>query len=215
MVLCTAWPLASLLLRGEVPREDELLALLPAVKLAAVFLLVRMTVLDQRQLVRVMRIIIWSGFGIALIAIAQTLRVGPVIDFLSTYTPAEQTSEIAARGSTTLASSIATGDVIAIGLILVIACAARGLLGRRERLIAGLVLAAGVLAAGQFSTWIAALVAAALILHQYPTCAGGRSASSRSRASRCWSGRRRSSPGSRASARDTACRGAGSGAGTT
>ena len=168
VLLCTAWPLASLLLRGEVPREDELLALLPAVKLAAVFLLVRMTVLDQRQLVRVMRIIIWSAFGIALIAIAQTLHVGPVIDFLSTYTPAEQTSEIAARGSTTLASSIATGDVIAIGLILVIACAARGLLGRRERLIAGLVLAAGVLAAGQFSTWIAALVAAVLILHQYP-----------------------------------------------
>jgi hypothetical protein len=168
VLLCTAWPLASLFLRGEVPSEDELAALLPAVKLAAVFLLVRMTVLDQRQLVRVMRIIIWSGFGIALIAIAQTLHVGPVIDFLSTYTPAEQTSEIAARGSTTLASSIATGDVIAIGLILVIACAARGLLGRRERLIAGLVLAAGVLAAGQFSTWIAALVAAVLILHQYP-----------------------------------------------
>ena len=168
VLLCTAWPLASLLLRGQVPSEDELAALLPAGKLAAVFLLVRMTVLDQRQLVRVMRIIIWSGFGIALIAIAQTLHVGPVIDFLSTYTPAEQTSEIAARGSTTLASSIATGDVIAIGLILVIACAARGLLGRRERLIAGLVLAAGVLAAGQFSTWIAALVAAVLILHQYP-----------------------------------------------
>jgi hypothetical protein len=168
VLLCTAWSLASLLLRGEVPREDELLALLPVVKLAAVFLLVRMTVLDQQQLVRVMRIIIWSAFGIAVIAIAQTLRVPPVLDFLSTYTPAEQTSEIAERGTTTLASSIGTGDVIAIGLVLVIACGVRELLGRRERLVAGLVLAAGVLAAGQFSTWIAALVAAALILHQYP-----------------------------------------------
>jgi hypothetical protein len=168
VLLCTAWPAASLLLRGHVPAEDELAALLPAGKLAAVFLLVRMTVLDRRQLVRVVRIIIWSAVGIALIAIAQTLRVGPVLDFLSTYTPAEQTSEIAARGSTTLASSIATGDVIAIGLILAITCAARGLLGRKERLVAGVVLAAGVLAAGQFSTWIAALVAAALILHQYP-----------------------------------------------
>jgi hypothetical protein len=168
VLLCTAWPLASLLLRGEVPREDELAALLPAGKLAAVFLLVRMTVLDQRQLVRVMRIIVWSASGIALIAIAQTLRVPQVIDFLGTYMPAEQSSEIAARGSTTLSSSIATGDVIAIGLILVITCAVRGLLGRTERLVAGLVLAAGVLAAGQFSTWIAALVGGALILHQYP-----------------------------------------------
>jgi hypothetical protein len=168
VVLCTAWPPASLLLRGEVPAQDELAALLPAAKLVAVLLLVRMTVLDQRQLVRVVRIIVWSASGVALIAIAQTLRVPPVLDFLSTYAPAEQSSEIAARGSTTLASSIATGDLIAIGLILVITCGVRGLLGRRERLAAGLILAAGVLAAGQFSTWIAALIAAALILHQYP-----------------------------------------------
>jgi hypothetical protein len=168
VLLCTAWPLVSLLLRGELPLEEELLAVLPAGKLAAVFLLVRITVLDQRQLIRVMRIMIWSAFGIALIAIAQTLRVPPVLDFLSTYAPAEQTSDIAERGTTTLASSIATGDLITIGLVLVIACAVRGLLGRRERLLAGLVLGAGVLAAGQFSTWISALVAAALILYQYP-----------------------------------------------
>jgi hypothetical protein len=168
VLLCTAWPLASMLLRGEVPEPDELFAALPMAKLGAVFLLVRMTVLDQRQLLRVVRIIVWSASGIALIAIAQTLRVPPVLDFLSTYTPDEQTSAIAARGSTTLASSIATGDVITIGLVLVIACGVRGLLGRRERIVAGLVLGAGVLAAGQFSTWISALIAAALILHQYP-----------------------------------------------
>jgi hypothetical protein len=168
VLLSTIWPLTSMLVRGEAPQQDEVLAVFPVCKLAALFLLVRMTVLDTRQLLRVVRIIVWTGVGIALIAIAQTLKVPPVLDFLSAYSPDEQASEIAARGSTTFASSIATGDVITIGLVLVVACGVRGILGRPERLVAGLVLGAGVLAAGQFSTWISAVIAAALILHQYP-----------------------------------------------
>jgi hypothetical protein len=45
----------------------------------------------------------------------------------------------------------------------------RGLLDRRERLGLGLVLGAGVLATGQFSTWISAVVAAGLILWRFTT----------------------------------------------
>lgn len=168
VVLCTIWPLASMLLRGAAPHADDLAAVLPICKLAALYLLVRTTVVDTGQLVRMVRIIIWSAVGIALIAIAQTAGVPPVIDFLSAYAPGEGASEIAERGTTTLASSIATGDVITIGLILVIASGVRGVLGGRERLVAGLVLGAGVLAAGQFSTWISALIAAVLILQRYP-----------------------------------------------
>ena len=168
VLLCTAWPLASLLLRGEVPREDELLALLPAAKLAAVFLLVRMTVLDQHQLVRVMRIIDLVGVRDR----AHRDRPDPARvpgARLPEHLHARRADLRDRRAGQHDAGVLDRhGDVIAIGLILVIACAARGLLGRRERLVAGLVLAAGVLAAGQFSTWIAALVAAVLILHQYP-----------------------------------------------
>jgi hypothetical protein len=168
VLLATAWPLASLLLRGGSPGVGDLTALLPVVKLAVVFLLVRATVLEQDQLVRLIRIMVWSSVAIAAIAIAQTLGVPPVLDALSSFSPDETASEISARGSTTLASSIATGDVITIGLVLVVASGVRGILRRREQLAAGLVLGAGVLAAGQFSTWISALIAAALVLHMYP-----------------------------------------------
>jgi hypothetical protein len=50
----------------------------------------------------------------------------------------------------------------------VLCCGARGLLGRRERLILALTLGTGVFAAGQFSTWIAALVGFALIAWRFP-----------------------------------------------
>jgi hypothetical protein len=51
----------------------------------------------------------------------------------------------------------------------VICCGVRGLLDRRERLALGLALGVGVLAAGQFSTWISAVVVAGLILWRFST----------------------------------------------
>ena len=84
------------------------------------------------------------------------------------WAPTEASGELAERGATTLSSPIATGDYIIFSLVLVICCAARGLLGGRERLMLGLVLAAGVLATGQFSTWISAAVAAVLIGWRLP-----------------------------------------------
>jgi hypothetical protein len=83
------------------------------------------------------------------------------------WTPDSNAAALAERGTTTLASAIATGDYIIICLTLVICCGVRGLLDRRERLGLGLVLGAGVLAAGQFSTWISAVVAAGLILWRF------------------------------------------------
>ena len=84
------------------------------------------------------------------------------------WAPTEASGELAEHGATTLSSPIATGDYIIFSLVLVICCAARGLLGGRERLMLGLVLAAGVLATGQFSTWISAAVAAVLIGWRLP-----------------------------------------------
>jgi hypothetical protein len=168
VLLSTIWPLASMLLRATTPQASDLLAVLPVCKLTALLLLVRTTVVEPAQLVRLIRIVAWTATAIAAIAILQTLGVGPVVHLLGAISPGEQTSELTARGSTTLASSIATGDVIIIGLTLVIASGMNGVLGRRERLVAGFVLGAGALAAGQFSTWISALVAAVLLLHLFP-----------------------------------------------
>lgn len=169
LLMSTVWPLASLMLRGHLPVASDLVAVLPICKLVAIYLLVRLTVSTQDQLVRCIRLIIWPGAVVAVIAILQTLAVGPVLAILgAVWAPTEAAGELAERGATTLSSPIATGDYIIFSLVLVICCAARGLLGRRERLGLGLVLSAGVLAAGQFSTWISAAVAAVLILGRFP-----------------------------------------------
>jgi hypothetical protein len=140
----------------------------------AIYLLVRFTVSTEAQLVRCFRLIIWPGAVVAVIAIMQTLHFGPVVAMLQTvWAPDSNPAALAERGSTTLASPIATGDYIIICLTLIVCCGMRGLLDRRERLGLGLVLGAGVLATGQFSTWISAVVAAGLILWRFSSVRHG------------------------------------------
>jgi hypothetical protein len=170
LLASTAWPLLSMLLRGHVPASSDLAAVLPVCKLVAIYLLVRFSVSTEAQLVRCFRLIIWPGAVVAVIAILQTLHFGPVVSMLQTiWAPDSNPAALAERGSTTLASPIATGDYIIICLTLIVCCGMRGLLDRRERLGLGLVLGAGVLATGQFSTWISAVVAAGLILWRFTT----------------------------------------------
>lgn len=169
LVMSTVWPIASLMLRGQAPVVSDLVAVLPVVKLAAIYLLVRCTVATEVQLVRCIRLIIWPGALVAVIAILQTVGFGPVVAALeAVWSPDVTSAAIAERGTTTLSSPIATGDYIIFSLVLVICCATRGILDRRERLWLGVVLCAGVLASGQFSTWISAAVAAALLLWRFP-----------------------------------------------
>lgn len=168
-VLSTVWPLTWILLRGRAPEPIEFAAVLPICKLVALLVLVRLAVSTHEQLVRCIRLVVWPASAVALIAILQTLNVAPVISILQTlWTPEEGDSELTNRGTSTLSSSIATGDYLVIGAILLLCCSVRGLLHARERLILGLVLGAGILASGQFSTWIAAAVAGILALHQIP-----------------------------------------------
>ncbi|MGH3809715.1 MAG: hypothetical protein ACRDRU_24450 [Pseudonocardiaceae bacterium] len=168
LLMSTAWPLLSFMLRGQTPVTSDLAAVLPVCKLVVVYLLVRFSVTTEAQLVRCFRLIIWPGAVVAVIAILQTLHVGPVVSMLHAFwTPDSNVAALAERGTTTLGSPLATGDYIIICLTLVICCGARGLLDRRERLALGLILGAGVLAAGQFSTWISAVVAAGIILWRF------------------------------------------------
>jgi hypothetical protein len=121
------------------------------------------------ELLRLGRIITWTASVIAVMGVLQTLSFPPVIAFLATYWTAEQDmSELSERGGTTFASPIATGDYIVLALALLLALAVRGLVSRREQLVVGLILVAGTLAAGQFSTWASAGVVGAAMLYQYP-----------------------------------------------
>src|SRR5690606_19737892 len=140
VVMSTIWPIASLLLREHVVTFGELLAVSPIIKLTAFVVLVRVTVTTSVRLMWCVRLVAWPAMVLAVLAIAQTLGVGPVVAALSTWWPAASEGE---RGSSTLSSSIATGDYIVIALTLVICCGVRNVLGRRERLLLGLVLGAG------------------------------------------------------------------------
>ena len=131
-------------------------------------LLVRTTVRTPTQVLWCIRLIIGGAVGIATVAILQTLSIGPVLALLDTWWP------IGPGGSWTRAArrrsnAIATGDYIMIGLTLLVTSGVRGLLGRWTRVGAGLVLAPGLLAAGQFSTWLGALLVGALLVWRLPT----------------------------------------------
>lgn len=166
VVLSTLWPVVSMLLRGVVPAVSDLAAALPVAKLAAFLLLVRLTVRTDAQLLVVARLVMWPAAVLAVVAVLQTLGVGPVVDVLATlWNDGRDPAELTERGTTTLASSIATGDYVVLAMALLAALAVRDRLGRREAVALGLLLGAGVLAAGQFSTWAAAAVVAAVLLH--------------------------------------------------
>src|SRR4029079_12210063 len=99
-------------------------------------------------LVRLARVITWPAAAIATIAVLQTLQFPPVLSLLlGTYWPITTApSEVLSRGTTTLASPIATGDYVLLAAALLIALGVRGLVSRREVLIVGAVLAAGAFA---------------------------------------------------------------------
>ncbi len=170
VLLATLWPIVSLMLRGNVPKTTDLAAVLPAIKLGGILLLVRTTVGTRAQLLRCVRLIVWTAAVIAAIAVLQTVRFAPVLALLEIWWSVGVDAEhLGNRGSTTLGHSIATGDYVLIGLVLLITCGIRGLITRRKGIVLGLVLGSGVLAAGQFSTWLAAVVAASYMFHRIPT----------------------------------------------
>jgi hypothetical protein len=172
VLLATVWPISSMLLRGVPPVAADVVAVLPACKLAGLLLLVRTTVRTPTQVRWCIRLIIGGAVGIAAVAILQILSIGPVLALLHTWWPIDpggSLDSLDARGTATLANAIATGDYIVIGLTLLVTSGVRGLLGKWTRVGAGLVLAPGLLAAGQFSTWLGALLVGALLIWRLPT----------------------------------------------
>jgi hypothetical protein len=163
-LLATLWPIGSMLMRGELPGTADVMAILPACKLAGLFLLVRITVRTPTQVLWCIRLIVGGAIGIAAIAVLQTLNFGPVLALIRVINPDAGFE----RGGATLANPISTGDYILIGLTLLITSRVRGLLPKWSTVGASVVLAAGLLAAGQFSTWLGALVVCALIFWRVP-----------------------------------------------
>ncbi|HET6731207.1 hypothetical protein [Mycobacterium sp.] len=170
-LLATFWPISSMLLRGILPSAGDVSAVLPACKLAGLLLLVRITVRTPRHVLWCIRLIIGSAVGVAAIAVLQSLSVEPIPTLLLGSWYRALAGELH-RGTTTLSNAIATGDYILIGLTLLVTAGVCGLMGWWARIAAGLVLVAGVLAVGQVSIWLAALLIGALIVRRLPSAKG-------------------------------------------
>ncbi|MEJ8278284.1 hypothetical protein [Pseudonocardia spirodelae] len=169
LVVGTVWPPVSLLLRGHDPSAGDLAALLPLVKLTGLLLLARTTVVTPSQRRWLFRVVVGSAVVVAVVAVLQTLGFPPVLHLLGTlWTSSESPVDMSERGTTMFASSIATGDHLVLAVALLVGAAARGMVGRRTAVATGAVLAAGILATGQFSSWAAAAVAGVVLVRRYP-----------------------------------------------
>lgn len=157
-------PLLWLYGRGGTPTTEDLQYSVLLWKYYAVFLLVRMTVRTVEQ-VRVCLIVsLVSAAVVAALAILQSLQVLGVAGLLAEhYAEGRASSAQNQRGLSTLASSIAVGDVmnahLAIAMALQSGPARRSLLLRA----AAALYAAGALASGQFSSAIGLLVTLAVL----------------------------------------------------
>ena len=87
VLLATVWPIGLMLLRGVLPAESDVMAVLPVCKLAGLLLLVRITVSTSTHVLWCIRLIIGGAVGIATIAILQTLSFGPVLALLRLIDP--------------------------------------------------------------------------------------------------------------------------------
>jgi hypothetical protein len=150
-------PLLWLALRGRNIATDDLLYSVTIWKYYGVFLVVRASVRDDHQLQRCLWISMGAASIVAVIAVLQSLKLFGIPDMLAQYySPYGNSSGLGInRGTTTLASSIATGDVMAFNLAIALMWLARN--GRPRVLLlgaAGLFLFGGM-ASGQFSAVIA------------------------------------------------------------
>lgn len=160
-------PLLSLVARGEPVTLDDLLFAATLWKFLLLFWLVRATVATPRQVAACL----WVTFGallvVAAVAVLQSLQLLGVPELLATaYAPFDDPGALdIGRGTSTLASAHAVGDVMVFGLALALAWLLRGHAGTpwwRLGAVA-VVCTLGALASGQFSAALGLVVAVTAI----------------------------------------------------
>jgi hypothetical protein len=154
-------PILWMLARGLEMTSDDVMHALTLWKYLGIYVLFRSTVQHERQVARCLWVAVGSAAIVAIVAIIQSLQLLGVPELLMTYyAPFGNEGAVDnARGTSTLASSIAVADLMAYALGITLAWLLRGA-GRRGALIAiSVVLSLGALGSGQFSGVIALLLA--------------------------------------------------------
>lgn len=158
-------PILWMVVRAKAITADDALYALNLWKYFGVYLLVRSSIRSPDEVRRCLSISMGAASVVAVVAFLQALQVFGIPRLLASYyAPAgiERLVHIN-RGTSTLGSSIATGDVMAFNLAIALGWLAKGG-GRRPLLVgaAGLFVLGGF-ASGQYSAVIALVVAVAAI----------------------------------------------------
>jgi putative peptidoglycan lipid II flippase len=156
-------PLLWMVTRGLRPGQEDLLYAATLWKFYAVFLLVRVSVRTERQVARCLAVTLGAGVVVGVVAALQSV-FGGVADAVFAIYPVDESGGPAGRGTSTLGSSIAVGDVMAFDLAICLAWAVLGR-GRHRRLLLlmGAVFAVCGIGSGQVSGVVAVSVAAVAV----------------------------------------------------
>jgi hypothetical protein len=153
-------PLVWLWARGLRPTGEDLLYATTVWKFYGLFVLIRASVRTERQVRRCLQLSVAASAVMAVVAILQSLELAGVPELVaSVYATDEPLGPGQGRGTSTLGSSIAVGDVMAVSLAVCVAWLLLRVPGSR-RLFVGLAVlfVFGGLASGQFSGLIALAV---------------------------------------------------------
>lgn len=144
-------------LRGQAISGDDLLYSLTLWKYYALFLTVRASIHTERQVRNCLYLSMAAASVVAIIAVLQSLKLFGIPHLLASYyAPFGTTTGLSInRGTSTLASAIATGDVMAFNLAIALSLLARDGKHRGLLVAASLLFAFGGLATGEFSAVIA------------------------------------------------------------
>jgi len=157
-------PLLWLLARGQTQTQDDVLYALTFWKYYVVFLIVRLAVSGMGQVMRCLVLSMATGCIVALVAVLQALQLLGVAEMVSRlYPPEDPSGATVGRGSATLDSSAAVGDIMAYNLAIALALLLRGSQRRGPLGLIASVFFFGGLASGQFSGAIAVAVSVAVV----------------------------------------------------
>ncbi len=158
-------PLVWLKVRGLQPSGDDLAYSLVIWKYLVLFLVVRFAVRTLKQVERMLALWLFGAALIGIIALLQVTGVPGVESFLAEhYAPlGDESATQIQRGTSTLGSSLAVGDVMAVSLAIALTALLRGSTQRLLYSGACLLFALGGIASGQFSGIIATIVAVVVV----------------------------------------------------
>jgi hypothetical protein len=155
-------PLLWMYARGVGITLDDLLYATTMWKYLAVYGVVRVAIRTEVQVRTALGLAMAAGVVVAAVAVLQSLQLFGVPQILASYYAPLDDVEVLSigRGTSTLSSSLAVGDVMAFLLAATIAWWHREPRLRPILLVAGLAYVVGALGSGQFSAVLALLVAA-------------------------------------------------------